>query len=154
MFLYIIRTIWSLSVSCGVFTIISSLLCVLALRLYCMDGGSGKYGTCRHTERQIITVMIYVYADSTSHRDSSATAVTLSAVETQGPGGVKSLLDVVVVDSGSSAVVAVAPARSPLARLRTRKVQWQECDKCARSDHSSDEASLLIMMMIIIIIII
>ena len=79
--------------------------------------------------------------DSTSHRESSATAVTLSAVETQGPGGVKSLLDVVVVDSGSSAVVAVAPSRSPLARLRTRKVQWQECDKCARSDHSSDEVS-------------
>ena len=76
--------------------------------------------------------------DSTSYRDS----VTLGAVETEGPGGVKSLLDVVVVDSGSSAVVAVAQSRSPLARLRTRKVQWQECDKCARSDHSSDEASL------------
>jgi len=87
--------------------------------------------------------MLTMCADSTSHRDSSATAVTLSAVETQGPGGVKSLLDVVVVDSGSSAMVAVAPSRSPLARLRTRKVQWQECDKCARSDHSSDEASSL-----------
>jgi len=86
-----------------------------------------------------------VCVDSTSHRDSGSTAVTLGAVQTQGPGGVKSLLDVVVVDSGSSAVVAVAPAaRSPLARLRpTRKVQWQECDKCARSDHSSDEASPL-----------
>ena len=78
-------------------------------------------------------------ADSTSHRDSS---VTLGAVQTHGPCGVTSLLDVVVVDSGSSAVVAVAPAPSPLSRLRTtRKVQWHECDKCARSDHSSDDVS-------------
>lgn len=30
--------------------------------------------------------------------------------------------------------------KSPIGRLRTtRKVQWQECEKCARTDHSSDE---------------
>ena len=97
---------------------------------------------------------VHVYTDSTSHRDSSTTAVTLSAVETRGPGGVKSLLDVVVVDSGSSAVVAVAPARSPLARLRTRKVQWQECDKCARSDHSSDEASSPTVVVVVVVVVV
>lgn len=45
---------------------------------------------------------------------------------------VHSLLD--VVDS-----LASVQSRSPLARLRVRKVQWQECQKCAHSDHSSDE---------------
>jgi len=42
-------------------------------------------------------------------------------------GGVTSrLLDVVVVDSGSSAVVAVAPAPSPLGRLRATR--WVPCE--------------------------
>jgi len=42
-------------------------------------------------------------------------------------GGVTSrLLDVVVVDSGSSAVVAVAPAPSPLGRLRAAR--WVPCE--------------------------